>query len=360
MQPTRLDDVHITILAGGSGTRLWPLSRRDHPKQLLDLLGSASLLRQTVQRVLPLVPWERLYVLTGPDHAAGIADELPELPADNIFVEPSPRGTAPCLGLAAMRIRRRAGAGVMVSLHADHVVRDADAFRAALCASIETAREGYLVTVGIVPTSPETGFGYIQRGALLAMRHGLEVRALARFAEKPPLETAQAYVASGEYFWNSGYFTWSLDTIIDAFSELLPAQHAALQEVAAHLGEARSLAAWEGITPVTIDVGIMEKAHRAAVVPCEMGWSDIGGFAALYDLLTHDDGGNAVMGEGQYVALDSAGNLIRSNRLVTSIGLQEMVVVDSGDALLVMPRERAQDVAALVRRLRDLGLDTYL
>lgn len=360
MQPTRLDDVHVTILAGGSGTRLWPLSRHDRPKQLLSLAGEASLLRQTVERVLPLVPWQRVYVLTGPDHAASIASELPELPVDNIFVEPSPRGTAPCLGLAALRIRRRAGRGVMVSLHADHVVQDAEAFRRALCASIETAREGYLVTVGIVPDRPETGFGYVQRGELLATRHGLLVHRLARFAEKPALETARAYLALGDYFWNSGYFTWELDTILGAFSALLPAQYAALQTVVAHLDDGEGRSAWDGIQPVTIDVGIMEKATRAAVVPCEMGWSDVGGFGALYDLLPHDAQGHALRGQGRYVALDSQRNLVDSARLVTTIGVKDLVIIDTGEALLVMPRERAQDVSALVRRLRDLGLESYL
>jgi mannose-1-phosphate guanylyltransferase len=360
MQPTRLDDVHVTILAGGSGTRLWPLSRHDRPKQLLSLAGDTSLLRQTIDRVLPVAPWGRIYVLTGPDHADSIAAELPELPRDNIFVEPSPRGTAPCLCLAAMRIQQRAPSGVMVSLHADHVVKDAEAFRRALYASIETARAGYLVTVGIVPDRPETGFGYIQRGELLATRHGLVVHRLARFAEKPALDTARAYLASGDFFWNSGYFTWRLDTILAAFADLLPTHFAALQIVAAHLDEAAGQVAWDGIEPVTIDVGIMERAAHAAVVPCEMGWSDIGGFGALYDLLPHDADGHALSGTGAYVALDSQRNLVVSPRLVTTIGVEGLAIIDTGEALLVMPREHAQKVSTLVQRLRELGLDGYL
>ncbi|MEN6478505.1 MAG: sugar phosphate nucleotidyltransferase [Anaerolineales bacterium] len=360
MQPTRLDDVHVTILAGGSGTRLWPLSRHSQPKQLLPLLGETSLLRQTIERVLPLVPWERIYVLSGPDHAEAIARELPELGPENLFIEPSPRGTAPCLGLAALRLCQRAGEGIMISLHADHVVRNAEAFRAALCASIETAREGYLVTVGIVPDQPETGFGYIQRGELLAQRHGLNVYRLARFVEKPPLDLAQAYVASGEYCWNAGYFTWRLDAILAAFAEFLPEQYAALQTVAGDLAGPTGLAAWQGITPVTIDVGIMERAREAAVVPCDMGWSDVGGFGALYALLPHDEAGNATGGEGRYVPLDGGRNLVLSPRLVATIGLEDLVVIDTEDALLVLPRERAQDVSALVRRLHELGLDRHL
>jgi len=248
----------------------------------------------------------------------------------------------------------------MVSLHADHVVRDGAALRAALCASIDTAREGRLVTVGIIPSRPETGFGYIQRGELLARRHGLDVYRLARFTEKPPLEVARAYVASGEYCWNAGYFTWQLDTIIDAFAEMLPQLHAALRTVVEHLDDAAGMAAWQGIEPVTIDVGIMERAHNAAVVPCEMGWSDVGGFAALYDLMPHDADGNVVRGSGCYVALAGGRNLVASDRLVATIGLDDVVVVDTGDALLVMPRDRAQDVSILVRRLRELGLDSYL
>lgn len=360
MQSTDLTHVYITILAGGSGTRLWPLSRKAYPKQILPLVGERSLLRRTVDRIRPLVPPERIFVLTGPEHAPGIAEQLPELPQENVWIEPTPKGTGPALGLAAMRLAQQAGGqSVMVSVHADHMVADEEAFRRAIRAAVATAQRGFLVTVGIVPTHPETGFGYIERGELLGTEEGTDVYRVSRFTEKPALLQAQGFVASGRYYWNSGYFAWTLDHILLEYQRLLPNLYAQLDIIgtADDIGSPRIQGIWEQIEPVTIDVGIMEHARHVAVVPAEMGWSDVGSWAAIYEVLAKDANGNVTAGAGEHLALDTRNTLVHAagGRLIATIGIENLVIVDTGDALLVMDRARAQEVGALVERLRAEG-----
>lgn len=358
-----LAQVHVTILAGGSGTRLWPRSRHSRPKQFLDLVGPRSMLVDTVERVLPLVPLERIHVLTGPDHAPLVAEQVPGLPPDNIMIEPSPKGTAPCLGLAALRLFRRTGRpeDVMISLHADHVVAREDRFRDALRAAAAVARDGHIVTIGIIPTYPETGFGYIERAEPLVPAAGQEVFRVARFTEKPPLERARQFVESGRYLWNTGYFAWTLGDILGEFGRSLPELYARLQRIVPANGASPALDVWEEISPVTIDVGIMERAKDLAVIACDLGWSDIGSWAALHDILPGDAQGNVIAGGTQHVGVDTTDCLIYGHdRLIATVGLEGMVVVDTGDALLVLPKDRAQDVSALVRELRARGLESYL
>ncbi|MBC7236576.1 MAG: mannose-1-phosphate guanylyltransferase [Chloroflexi bacterium] len=360
----RGNNVHVTILAGGSGTRLWPLSRQARPKQLLRLTGERSLLQQTMDRVLPLVPIEHVYILSGPNHVQAIAQQLPDLPPENLFVEPSPRGTGPSLGLAALRLRRRhGGKAIMVSLHADHVIADEEAFRRALRAAIATARKGFLVTVGIVPTSPETGFGYIQRGAPLESVEGQPVYRVRRFTEKPPLPLAQQYVQSGEYYWNAGYFAWTLDNILEEFQRLLPETFARLDAIVPGIDDEHTARIWDQIVPITIDVGIIEGARKVAVVPGDMGWNDVGSWAALHDIMAQDAQRCVVMGSGARLLSDTENTLIyhdNEDKLVAVVGAQDMIIVNTEDALLIIPKSRAQEVSQLVRELRRRGLERYL
>ena len=361
MHQVDMSDVHITILAGGSGTRLWPHSRKEYPKQLLRLFGDHSMLQQTVDRVLPLVSPEHIYILTGPDHASPIAEQLPEIPQENIVIEPSPQGTGPSLGLAAMKLRQtNPGQSVMVSLHADHHIIQEEQLRIALIAAVRTARKGFLVTVGIVPGYPETGFGYIERGVPLWCEQGMDAFRVLRFTEKPPLEQAREFVSSGRFYWNAGYFAWTLDNILEEFQRLLPETYARLDAMTPTMDAQRSERLWKQITPITIDVGIMEQARKVAVIPCDMGWSDVGSWAALYDILPGDQENNVVLGEGQHVGLGTSNSLVYSKKLVATIGLDDMIIVDTDDALLVLPKDRAQLVSALVKTLRARGLEGHL
>ncbi|MFP3895279.1 MAG: mannose-1-phosphate guanylyltransferase [Anaerolineales bacterium] len=363
MTPLEMNNVHVAILAGGSGTRLWPQSRVKNPKQLLNLVDDEkSMLQQTVQRILPLAPFEHIYILTGPDHADPIAAQLPQLPDENIFIEPSPRGTAPCLGLAAMRLRQKhGGKSIMISLHADHAIRHEGRFRDALRAAAATARKGHLVTVGIVPTHPEAGFGYIERGSALFEEQGISIYRVARFREKPPLEQAREFVKSGRFYWNAGYFAWTLDNLLEEFQRLLPEMYARLDTMTGRISTEIVDTLWHQIQPVTIDVGIMEQARKVAVVPCDMGWSDVGNWATLHEILEKDENGNVILMDEQHVGMDTKNCLIHSKgKLVATIGLEGMVIVNTPDALLILPKERAQEVGTLVDKLDAQGLEEYL
>ncbi|NLG28716.1 MAG: mannose-1-phosphate guanylyltransferase, partial [Chloroflexi bacterium] len=323
-----LQHTYVTILAGGSGTRLWPHSRVQRPKHLLELVGDSSTLQQTVERVLPLIPAERVFVLTGPDHAGMVAAQLPGLPAGHVLIEPSPRGTAPCLGLAAMRLRAMAGSddAVMVSLHADHAITEPQRFRSALTAAVVAARAGAIATIGVIPTRPDTGFGYIERAELRDEVDGQPIYAVSRFAEKPREELARQFIDSGRYYWNTGYFAWTLGRILGEFRRQLPAMYAQLEQVSGG-GEAGAPDAWNAIVRTTIDVGIMEHAENVVVIPADLGWSDIGSWASLLELLPADADGNVLLGDGEFVGLRTRRSLVRSGkRLVAAIGCDEMII----------------------------------
>ena len=354
------DQIYISILAGGSGTRLWPLSRRARPKHLIELVNGSSLLQATVERVRPIVPDDHIYIVTIRDHVPLIREQVPFVPEGNLVVEPAPKGTGPCLGLAAMRLARRDPSAVMISLHADHVVRRTDRFLELLRAAVKAAGRGHLVTLGIVPTYAETGYGYIHRGERFDDAGGEPVFAVRRFMEKPSPEIAQGFVRSGEYYWNSGYFVWRVRDILAEMRRLLPQQYGQLTHIGSALGtdeESEVIdAVWPQIEPVTIDVGVMERAQNVVVIPTDIGWSDVGTWASLAAVMERDDAGNSSMGSGETVALDTSGTLIHSgSRVVAAVGIRDMVVVDTDDVLLICPKDRAQDVRLLVQEMRKRG-----
>ena len=341
-------------MAGGSGTRFWPRSRRRLPKQLLPVLGSRSLLQETVARLRGVVPASQVLIVTHRDHAAAVRRQLPHLPARNLLSEPVARNTAPCLALAALAIEARAPGATFVSLPADHAIADAAAFRAALLEALAwAAAEPVAVTIGIRPTAPETGYGYVEVGRRRAGRTA-QVR---RFVEKPTAARARAFVAGGRHLWNSGMFAWRTTTILGLLDRHLPAVTRSLRRVMDTPPRRRGAAlarAYRRLPAISIDYGVMEHARDVLVVAGDFGWNDVGSWAALADITGAGSGDHIV-------PVDAAGSVVFGNgRVVALVGVEDVIVVDTPDALLVCRRDRAQDVRRVVDELARRGLETYL
>ncbi len=343
---------YAIILAGGSGTRLWPRSRTEHPKQLLDLYTERTMLQETYDRIVPLVPAKNVFVITSWRYVDDVQRQLPHVPQQQIIGEPEGRGTAPPVALAALLLKDRDPDAVTFILPADHVIPDAEGFRDALSAAAQVAQDRFLVTLGITPTAPETGYGYIEAGEAMPSANGKAVFRVVRFLEKPNLETARDFVARGNYFWNSGIFIWRGDRILDEFQKHMPQMLEALKDIVAKGLEAASFQQdWSKLQNETIDYAIMEKAERVAVVPMDVGWSDLGSWSALYDLLAHDADENAVRGE--HIGVDTRASMILGRkRLIATIGLEDIIVVDTDDAILICAKDRAQDVKKVVDELK--------
>ncbi|HET7092042.1 MAG TPA: sugar phosphate nucleotidyltransferase [Thermomicrobiales bacterium] len=352
------------IPAGGAGARLWPLSRAARPKFLLPLLGQRSLLQQTVHRLGPLIPPERLFVVCGPAHAAPVARQLPQLPERNLLVEPSPKGSGPAIALAAAVIARQDPDAIMGSFAADHEVAYEDAFVAAVRAAMAAAADNWLATIGLTPTRPETGFGYIERSdeTVSQSRDGVAYRA-TRFIEKPDAAHAADYVASGRYLWNASMFVWRAATLLDELARLAPELATAIETVAAAWGgpEQERVAAevWSAIDEVTIDQGVLERSERVAVVPADLGWSDVGDWNGLGELIARDGEGNAVRAD--LIQSETRNSVVWSEtgRLIALVGLENIAVVDTDDALLVVNRAEAQAVRRIVEQLKQLRRTSY-
>ncbi len=347
---------YALIMAGGVGTRLWPLSRRDRPKQALRLVGQRTMFEHAVDRLAPLFQPEQIFVVTGTEHVETLTAQAPELPPENFIVEPEGRGTAPCIGLGAIHLRRHDPEAVMAVLTADHFIADTARFRRVLAAAAQVAEEGHMVTLGITPASPSSGYGYIKQGKGLVTTGGFPIFCVERFTEKPSPETALHMVKSGEYSWNSGMFVWRVGRILDEFQRQMPEFYAQLAEVEAALGTSRYEPAlgrvWPQVTKQTIDYGVMEGAEDVAVIPVDIGWSDVGSWASLSELLPADEEGNIIV--GPHVGINTRDTLVfGGKRLIATIGLEKMVIVDTEDALLVCTREREQQVRAIVRQLKE-------
>jgi mannose-1-phosphate guanylyltransferase len=352
--------LYPVVMAGGSGTRFWPLSRVRRPKQFLSLTSSKPLLLETLARLRGLAPLGRTYVVCGPTHAALVRRLVKKLPLKHILVEPVARNTAPAIALATWVIGAEDPDGVLAVLPSDHHVADPAGFRAVLERAGKLARTGDLVTVGIQPTRPETGYGYIRLGAAL----GQDAFRVQAFVEKPDPMTAAQYVSSKEYLWNGGIFVFTARAMKEAMARYLPEVATAMDKLSPRLGTRSFAPALKRVFPrlpsVSVDYGVMEKARNLAVVPGDFGWSDVGSFAALPEVRPTDESGNVALGKATLV-LDSAGCVVvGTGRTLVVLGMRDTVVVDAGDAVLVLPRTRTQDVRQVVEVLRHKRLTRAL
>jgi mannose-1-phosphate guanylyltransferase len=355
---------HAVILAGGRGTRFWPRSRTRTPKQLLNIVGKGSMLQQTVSRLAPLVPARRIWTVTNAEQATALAKQLPAPARKHALAEPVGRNTAAAIALAAIHVRHAAGGDALLAvLPADHYIAQPERYREIVRAALNVAREpGRMVVLGIPPTRPETGFGYIERQGDSITSHGAPIFAVRCFKEKPELAVAKEYVASGNFHWNAGMFFWRISTFLDALKEFLPKTHSLIEELARHIGKRSYAAKLKRIYPqlenISVDYAILERAtqhpgpSRVFVIPAEMGWSDIGSWAAVYELLAKHPAENIFAGLGH--TLDAEGNFLWSpGKYIAAIGVSGLVVVETPDALLICPRDRAQDVGKIVKALED-------
>ncbi len=354
------NDVFSVIMAGGSGTRFWPLSRTARPKQFLPLTTKLPLIAETMKRISSFSPPARTSVVCGARHAALVAKALPKLPPKNVIVEPEARNTAPAIALACAHVAHQAPGGVMIVLPSDQHVADVPAFRKALEEAVHVAREGFIVTLGIKPTRPETGYGYIRLGEPLIGA----ARRVAAFAEKPNAETALRYLSSGDSLWNAGIFVFRADVMLAAFAQHMPELVKPLDAIRAAWGTKQARAvlakAFKKMPAISIDYGVAEKAANIAVVPASCGWSDVGSFNALPEVRPTDEHGNVTQGELAFV-LDSSGCVVLGGkRPVAVVGMKDVVVVDAGDAVLVLPKDRSQDVRKVVEALKAKKLLRYL
>ena len=369
-------NAHAIILAGGRGTRFWPRSRTRTPKQLLNIVGKQTMLQQTVERWQPLVPLDRIWTVTNKEQATVLARQLPRKSRKRVLTEPVGRNTAAAIALAAIHVRHAAeGDALMAVLPADHYIAQKEKYRQIVRAAFDIASEPHrIVVLGITPAHPETGFGYIEREGAKETAREFAYFPVRRFTEKPELSVAKEYVASGNYFWNAGMFFWRVSTFLSALKEFLPTTFEAIEKLATHIGK-RSYAAqlrkaYSQLENISVDYAILEKAAspaaqpskdsaRVFMIPAEVGWSDIGSWAAVYELSAKHPGENVFAGTGQ--TLDAEGNYLWSaNKFIAAIGVHNLVVVETPDALLICPRDRAQDVNKIVKSLEERKLKKLL
>ena len=350
---------YAVIMAGGAGTRLWPAARRHSPKQLQRLIFEQPLIAETVQRLARVYPLQHILVVTASRYADAIREAAPGLSAENVISEPVGRNTAAAIALAAFQIARDDPAGVFAVFPADHVILKPEALYRALKFANRLALEHRVVDIGVPPAHPETGYGYIELGAQIAQEDGLAALGVRRFVEKPNVEAARQYLESGTYMWNSGMFVWRATEFLVALEQYLPDTYQRLRRAFESSGWDQLSEAYANLQDISVDYAIMEKVSDVVAIPVDFGWRDVGDWAALYDLMDHDQQGNAT--DGRHVTLDTENCLLLSSRkLIAAVGLRDLIVVDTDDVLLLMPRHRAQEVKQVLERLKEEGQEGYL
>ena len=355
--------IHGVIMAGGIGTRFWPQSRKDTPKQVLNIGDDIPLITATVSRIRPMIPIENIWIVTNADQKSILQEHLPDVDDEHFIIEPMGKNTAPCIGLAAVCLKHIDPEAVMIVLPADHRIKDEKRFRECLQTAVDQAEKSQcLVTIGIQPSRPETGYGYIQ------FSHSLDstdkqVYQVKTFAEKPSLSTAKLFLKSGDFLWNSGIFVWTADRIIAEIEEHLPELHAGLNQLEKAIGTdkwPRKLQqVYRSTKSISIDYGVMEHAHNVCVVRGDFAWSDVGSWEEVYRISEKDAAGNAVLGET--LLLDSEGCLVHgSDHLIAVLGVKNLVVISTPDATLICKRDAAQDVKKVVDALLRKKAHKYL
>jgi mannose-1-phosphate guanylyltransferase len=362
-----IEHTYAVIMAGGGGTRLWPISRKEKPKQLLPLLGKETLFQSTVARLEKIFPPDRILVVTVEEQARVMREQVPSIPIENYLIEPAPRGTASVVALAAAVLSRRDPKAMMAIQTADHHIRNQDLFQYLLRTAFNVAKKEYLVTLGITPTYPSTGYGYIQQGKELNGDYKYPVFEVKRFLEKPDEATAQELLHSGDHSWNSGMFVWRVDTILNEINRQMPDLFKSVDEIASAWDTPQKneviTKLWYDLKSQTVDYGIMEKAERVAVMPAGgLGWSDVGSWDSLFEVLLPDMNGN-VASNSQHLGLDTHNVLVYSvtnERLIVTIGMDDIVVVDAGDVLMICKTDQSQKVKDVVEHLKKHNQEKFL
>jgi mannose-1-phosphate guanylyltransferase len=353
-------------MAGGRGARFWPRSRERRPKHLLNIISEKTIIQETVDRIKPLVLPDNILIVTGKKHARALMKQLPEIPSRNIIIEPEGKNTAACIGLAALHIRKIVPDDVMIVLPSDHAIADSEKFMDVLGAAAEAAaKEEGLVTIGIKPSSVQTGFGYIERGLSFKKIKNEEVFRVKSIREKPDFQKAAEFVQSGNFYWNSGMFIWKNSVILKAIGRWLPDLYAGLMEIDKKLntpGEAATVSRiYKKLDSISIDYGVMEKADNVLLLPGDFGWSDVGSWDALWEISSKDMKDNAAVGNSRTILEDSENSLVYNpHKLTALVGVKDLIIVETKDALLICKKGRSQDVKKIVDKLDADRLKKYL
>ncbi len=351
--------MYAVILAGGKGERFWPLSRRDKPKQFLSLLGNRTMLQMTVDKLQGLLTPANIYVITERIYLELVRKQLPELPLENIICEYCGRDTAAAVGLAAAYIQHRDPEGIMIVLPADHFIADIEEFQRIIQVAVRSADSGeYVVTIGIRPSRPETGYGYIQQGEAVENLEGINVHKTIAFHEKPDLQTAVDYITQGSYLWNSGMFVWRVDLLLGLIARYLPELNRGVALISEAIGTEREAEVirnvYEKLPRVSIDYGIMEKCEQVLVIPAAFGWDDVGSWTALGRYRESDPQGNILESRGVFVDTHEC-MVYAPQRVVATLGVEGLIIVDNQDSLLICSKDRVQEIKKVVEALKEAG-----